>query len=604
MPNGYWGGKGGKEWKEPRGGTVNQRAQRYRGMSALISWNQREGTKNKNDYILGLIPAWCKNPAVNSTKNFRDLEKDEKKATEKQNEGKMLSRARNAKKEDKKDAKKDLKKNGKKASKTEEEPSAEEDYDEEAVEEYYDEDDHGEEDNDRWDFNEVADAYEAQAEEEAALESSHSESSFNGSLLWPAGPHSSMSSSNGDLGYLFTRKTVAGKTVVGKTVPGHTYAGKTVPGHTYAGKTVPGHTYAGKTVPGHNFAGKTLAKTSFGFNTYGKRSRTHDAEDSANDSDIRPSKRPHVVDTSEGANTSADSALQQRATRRSKPTKQQSSKSLKAPRATSGNTFDTSLAPALLTPLPISNPSQVGGVVSHTYSVDTIHQQAEAPIMNSKRKRDAPEDNNEPEQENPSKRTKANEVLPPPQVASRSTQSVHTAMDRRNATIRQHKRAKNATTPRSINSPAYSIFGYVSPAAENLDPELDQDFQAEAQAGIERGDYRYISPTNKEEEEAISQALELTRINFHNLKGSMPPQDLNDYKDESYASQFRRLQQHHTKKWMGELPALPLYSLPAWYRGFDKWRTACPQGRSLNDQVRQAKKSHAALMKEIDAEES
>ena len=588
MPDHHWTGNYGEKFhnKVMRVGTINQRAQRFRGEAACITWGNREGTAKKNKYILSLIPNWCKDPAVNSTKGWEDLSKVEQVEVVSQNKGTMLSRTRNAK-----DTKKDNKRNSKKTSKAEEKSSAEEDNDEETAEEDYDKEDSGEEDhceeeNDGWNFDEVAAAYEEQAEEEAALESSHSENSYNGSIMWPAGPHSSNSRSKEDLGYPITGKTVLGKT--------------------FAGKTVPRQSYSVKTVPGESFAGKTVAKTSYGSNTYGKRPLTQDAEDSADDLDGPQLKRPHVGNISEVTRDLHGTGPQLRTTRRSKSSQTRSTKSIKAPQATSRTTFNSSLDPALRTPLPISNPSEAGGVVNQTPSgsVEAVPQQADPPIMNSKCRRDAPEDSNEPKQENPSKRIKANEAPPPLQAVPRSTQSVHTAMDRRNATIRQHKRAKNATTPRSINSPAYSIFGYVSPAAENLDPQLDPDFQAEAQKGIERGDFRYISPATEVEEEAISQAFELTRVNFHNLKGSMPPQDLNDYKDESYASQFRRLQQLHTKKWMGELPALPLYSLPAWYRRFDKWKTACPKGRSLNDQVRQAKKSHAALMKEIDAEES
>ena len=49
------------------------RATRFRTDAGLLSWGMKEGTAPKNKRILGLIPPQYRDPAVNSTKGWRDL---------------------------------------------------------------------------------------------------------------------------------------------------------------------------------------------------------------------------------------------------------------------------------------------------------------------------------------------------------------------------------------------------------------------------------------------------------------------------------------------------------------------------------------------------
>ena len=57
----------------PRVGTFSMRATRFRTEAGCLSWGMKEGTAPKNKRILDLIPAQYKDPAVNSTKGWRDL---------------------------------------------------------------------------------------------------------------------------------------------------------------------------------------------------------------------------------------------------------------------------------------------------------------------------------------------------------------------------------------------------------------------------------------------------------------------------------------------------------------------------------------------------
>ena len=49
------------------------RATRFRMYTGLLSWDPKDGTASKNQRILEIIPAQYKDPAVNSTKGWRDL---------------------------------------------------------------------------------------------------------------------------------------------------------------------------------------------------------------------------------------------------------------------------------------------------------------------------------------------------------------------------------------------------------------------------------------------------------------------------------------------------------------------------------------------------
>jgi hypothetical protein len=567
-------------------------------MAGLVSWNQREGTQSKNAYILSLIPDWCQNPAVNSIKHFRDLERDEKVAVTKQNEGKMLSRARNAKREDKQDAdstnekkRKMIYRNSDNVLRIEWEGSAEERPIEDAVEEYHEgkhvskNDRHEDLDDDeasKTNYHEEGpalytndkmnhygpnfeDEYEAQAEDEASLEATGSEDSVHASLHWTTNPNNPTASSEGDFDYPATRKTGAEKIVAG---PRH------------AVKTVPRRNHREKSLPGQPL------------NTYGKHYLAKDDDESADDSHVPQMKRARVGNTSHLSHDAANTSTQPRKLRRKIPSNSRSPVSLKYPKGMpsmdSSETLDSELRTASATGSFSQAASHVDSNLP-TPLTKSLTEQEDLLLANRKRKRDVTDRTHDIDQGGVSKRRRVNKAVPSSEAITHPTQSVHITRDKNRA--KQPKKA-------------YNMFGAVSPEALDLDPQLDGDFQTEAEAGIERGDYRYIIPETDAEEEAISEALELTRVNFFSLKGSMPPQDLNEYAHESYASQFRRLHQHHTKKWMGDLPVPLLYSLPAWYRGFDKWRTDDAQGRELSKKVRDAKTWHARLMKEIDAEKS
>ncbi|KAM0798790.1 hypothetical protein BDR22DRAFT_890910 [Usnea florida] len=68
-----------REWHEgpPRVGTFSMRATRFRLRAGCLSWAKKDGTAAKNQRILDVIPAQYKDPAVNSTKGWRDLNKAE-----------------------------------------------------------------------------------------------------------------------------------------------------------------------------------------------------------------------------------------------------------------------------------------------------------------------------------------------------------------------------------------------------------------------------------------------------------------------------------------------------------------------------------------------
>ena len=70
-----------RQWHEgpPRVGTFSMRATRFRLGAGCLSWAKKDGTVAKNQRILDVIPAQFKDPAVNSTKGWRDLNKAEMK---------------------------------------------------------------------------------------------------------------------------------------------------------------------------------------------------------------------------------------------------------------------------------------------------------------------------------------------------------------------------------------------------------------------------------------------------------------------------------------------------------------------------------------------
>ncbi len=117
-PNGYWKGKPdtekknkkkdqkAREWHDgpPRVGTFSMRATRFRLGAGCLSWEKKDGTTAKNERILDIIPAQYKDPGVNSTKGWRDLNKAEKKrikdgAMKNPQQGPKAKRAAQAEKE-------------------------------------------------------------------------------------------------------------------------------------------------------------------------------------------------------------------------------------------------------------------------------------------------------------------------------------------------------------------------------------------------------------------------------------------------------------------------------------------------------------------------
>ena len=98
-----------KEWHEgpPRVGTFSMRATRFRMGAGCLSWEKKDGTAAKNQRILAAIPGQFKDPAVNSTKGWRDLNKAEIKtikdgAMSKPQQGPKAKRAAQAKKDEEK----------------------------------------------------------------------------------------------------------------------------------------------------------------------------------------------------------------------------------------------------------------------------------------------------------------------------------------------------------------------------------------------------------------------------------------------------------------------------------------------------------------------
>ena len=80
-------------------------------------------------------------------------------------------------------------------------------------------------------------------------------------------------------------------------------------------------------------------------------------------------------------------------------------------------------------------------------------------------------------------------------------------------------------------------------------------------------------------EEHIFQALELTHMDSvlktvaHKTEAGYPS-NLNDYRSESYAAQYRRLQERFESLWDRAEPAPKLYYIQAWTAGFKCWKNA------------------------------
>lgn len=104
------------------------------------------------------------------------------------------------------------------------------------------------------------------------------------------------------------------------------------------------------------------------------------------------------------------------------------------------------------------------------------------------------------------------------------------------------------------------------------DPEHDLEFQNEARENVETPcDYRFKIPETPADIESLQQALEITRMDFWMKNPSKRyPEDLSQYKSESYKSQQRRLQHAFCRIWHNPdgNPPPELYCLPAWMFGF------------------------------------
>ncbi|KAL6720524.1 hypothetical protein ACLMJK_002448 [Lecanora helva] len=83
----------------PRLGTVGMKATRFRLQAGLPSWRKRLGTGARNQKMLDLIPAECKDPRVNSNRSFRDLTQAEQHEVAKVLKGTAPQRKRNSIKE-------------------------------------------------------------------------------------------------------------------------------------------------------------------------------------------------------------------------------------------------------------------------------------------------------------------------------------------------------------------------------------------------------------------------------------------------------------------------------------------------------------------------
>ena len=142
-----------------------------------------------------------------------------------------------------------------------------------------------------------------------------------------------------------------------------------------------------------------------------------------------------------------------------------------------------------------------------------------------------------------------------------------------------------------------------------FDPDMDEAFITETQQGILAGDYRYMAPQDhgwkEEDKHAISRALELTRIQYCDLKGLCVPGEFAEYMYESYASQWRRIQDHFEKIWTIFSKPKTLYRLPKWRGGFANWKVPRSDafGQTLLNQLEEGERALADMEKEFQEED-
>lgn len=134
--------------------------------------------------------------------------------------------------------------------------------------------------------------------------------------------------------------------------------------------------------------------------------------------------------------------------------------------------------------------------------------------------------------------------------------------------------------------PAHGVLAqYVLEMVDDTEPMYEVKFQAETQAalGLQNPDYRYETPygrvTDIRDRASIRRALELTCIDYCQRRGHSVPKDLlAECHNESYMSQYRHIQAEFDRVWNGDQP-VDLYCLPAWTKGFDKWKVPGSLGR-------------------------
>ena len=138
-----------------------------------------------------------------------------------------------------------------------------------------------------------------------------------------------------------------------------------------------------------------------------------------------------------------------------------------------------------------------------------------------------------------------------------------------------------------------------------FEPGIDKAFQQETEDGVLGGDFRYMAPQDHGGREddilAINRALELTRIQFCKLKGMCVPSDFSEYRSESYACQWRRIQDKFDFVWIGAHTPFSLYRLPKWRHGFGNWRVLSSDalGRSLMEELEEGERALADMEKEF-----
>ena len=134
------------------------------------------------------------------------------------------------------------------------------------------------------------------------------------------------------------------------------------------------------------------------------------------------------------------------------------------------------------------------------------------------------------------------------------------------------------------NTPASPEMGRVNPpvppsVSVRPSPFGDAEFVRMSQEGINAGDYRYMCPSLPgASSEAIAQvrnAIHLSHVDFHRKTQRQPSEDVTkNYRHESYAAQYWRLQKEFETIVGPDWPGDKLYHLRGWKHGFGNWYAA------------------------------